>query len=385
MTTEDPLPAKRDAHLFGPGPKRILSLDGGGVRGAATIAFLERIEALIEEIEGHPVRLGDWFDLIGGTSTGAIIATALALGYRVSEIRTFYEQLAPKIFKRSFWRVTGWHAKFDSRRLMQELTKVIGARTLDSPDLRTGLCIVLKRMDTGSAWIVANNPRSVFWETPADGLFIGNRHLPLAHIVRASTAAPSFFEPELIEIAPGQPPGLFIDGGLTPHNNPALLMLMTALVPAYGLNWRIGPENLLIVSVGTGSFRPTLSPADAMRSSAIGLAIKSLAAMIAESQLLVLTLMTYLGQSPIAWPINSEIGDLGRVLAPTGDLFRFLRYDVRLEQSWLAENLGKHFSADFIAKLRPMDNPANMQALYELGQSAAADQVKRDDLMFAKV
>ena len=355
------------------------------MRGAATIAFLERIEALIEEIEGRPVRLGDWFDLIGGTSTGAIIATALALGYRVSEIRIFYEQLAPKIFKRSFWRVTGWHAKFDSRRLMQELTKVIGARTLDSPDLRTGLCIVLKRMDTGSAWIVANNPRSVFWETPADGSFMGNRHLPLAHVVRASTAAPSFFEPELIEIASGRPPGLFIDGGLTPHNNPALLMLMTALVPAYGLNWRIGPENLLIVSVGTGSFQPTLSPADAMRSSAIGLAIKSLAAMIAESQLLVLTLMTYLGQSPIAWPINSEIGDLGRVLAPTGDLFRFLRYDVRLEQSWLAENLGKHFSADFIAKLRPMDNPANMQTLYELGRSAATDQVKRDDLMFAKV
>ena len=385
MTTEDLLPAKRDAHLFGPGPKRILSLDGGGVRGAATIAFLERIEALIEEIEGRPVRLGDWFDLIGGTSTGAIIATALALGYRVSEIRTFYEQLAPKIFKRSFWRVTGWHAKFDSRRLMQELTNVIGPRTLDSPDLRTGLCIVLKRMDTGSDWIVMNNPRSVFWETPADGSFMGNRHLPLAHVVRASTAAPSFFEPELIEIASVRPPGLFIDGGLTPHNNPALLMLMTALVPAYGLNWRIGPENLLIVSVGTGSFQPTLSPADAMRSSAIGLAIKSLAAMIAESQLLVLTLMTYLGQSPIAWPINSEIGDLGRVLAPTGDLFRFLRYDVRLEQSWLAENLGKHFSADFIAKLRPMDNPANMQTLYELGRSAATDQVKRDDLMFAKV
>ena len=74
--------------MFGPGPKRILSLDGGGVRGAATIAFLERIEALIEEIEGRPVRLCDWFDMIGGTSTGAIIATALALGYRVSEIRT---------------------------------------------------------------------------------------------------------------------------------------------------------------------------------------------------------------------------------------------------------------------------------------------------------
>jgi hypothetical protein len=52
---------------------------------------------------------------------------------------------------------------------------------------------------------------------------------------------------------PGHPPGLFIDGGLAPHNNPALLMLMTAIIPAYGLNWKLGPEDLLIVSVGTRS------------------------------------------------------------------------------------------------------------------------------------
>jgi uncharacterized protein len=72
------------------------------------------------------------------------------------------------------------------------------------------------------------------------------------------------------------------------------------------------------------------------------------------------------------------------VTAPTGDLFRFLRYDIKLEQSWLAEKLGKNLSAEFVAKLRPMDNPANMQRLYELGQRAAADQVKCDDLMFGK-
>src|ERR1035441_7085166 len=101
--------------------------------------------------------------------------------------------------------------------------------------------------------MVENNRCARFWKTPADELFTGNRHLPLAHIVRASTAAPSFFEPELIEIAPGQPPGLFIDGGLTPHNNPSLLLLMTALIPAYGLNCRTWPEHLLLVSVGTGA------------------------------------------------------------------------------------------------------------------------------------
>jgi hypothetical protein len=47
----------RDRHLFGPGPKRILALDGGGVRGVITLAFLERMETLIEEIEGTPVLL----------------------------------------------------------------------------------------------------------------------------------------------------------------------------------------------------------------------------------------------------------------------------------------------------------------------------------------
>jgi hypothetical protein len=375
-----PSSGTRDAHLFGPGPKRILSLDGGGVRGATTIAFLEKLEAEISAIEGRPTRLCDWFDLIGGTSTGAIIASALALGYKASELNDFYRELAPRIFKRSFLRLSGWQAKFDSKRLMQELATVIGKRTLDSEDLLTGLCVVLKRMDTGSAWIVANNPRSAFWETPADNSFVGNRHLPLANLVRASTAAPSFFDPEVIDIVAGQPAGLFIDGGLTPHNNPALVLLMLALLPAYGLNWKIGVENLTVVSVGTGSFRPTLGTAEAVGLSAIGLAVRSLAAMIAEGQQLVLTLMTYLGQSPVPWTINSEIGDLGQVTAQTGNLFKFLRYDVRLEEKWLKETLGETVPDEVIKQLRQMDNPKGMPMLYELGRKAAALQIKREHL-----
>jgi hypothetical protein len=312
------LASGRDRHLFGPGPKRILSLDGGGVRGVASIAFLEKLETEVEAIEGQPTLLADWFDLIGGTSTSAIIASLLALGYRASEVREFYERLAPRIFKRSF-RLLGWQSKFDARRLKDDLAEVIGKRPLDSPDLRTGLCVVLKRMDTGSAWVVMNNPRSGFWETHADRSFVGNRHLPIANLVRASAAAPGFFDPELIEIVAGQPPGLFVDGGLTPHNNPALLMLMVALLPAYGLNWHLGADNLLIVSVGTGSFRPTMDARSGV--SALGLTARALIGMIAESQQLVLTPMTYFGQSPVEWPINSEIGDLGMVEAPTGNLY----------------------------------------------------------------
>ncbi len=75
--------------------KRVLSLDGGGVRGAISIAFLEKFERCIADIEGRKVRLCDWFDLVGGTSTGAIIACAIALGYGANDIRQFYERFGP--------------------------------------------------------------------------------------------------------------------------------------------------------------------------------------------------------------------------------------------------------------------------------------------------
>ncbi len=372
--------AGRDRHLFGGGRKRILSLDGGGVRGSMAIAFLERLEELIAEIEGRPVRLCDWFDLIGGTSTGAIIATLLALGYSAAEMRAFYEKLAPRIFKKSVFRLIGWQAKFDSRRLLHELTEVIGARTLDTLDLATGLCLVLKRMDTGSSWVLLNNPSSAFWETPADKSFVGNRHLPLTNLVRASTAAPVFFDPELIEIVAGEAPGLFLDGGLTPHNNPSLIMLLAATLPPYRLNWRTGADNLTIVSIGTGTFRPTLSWIEARRSRAIGLAIRSLMAMTAESQQLTLMVMSWLGTSPTAWPINSELGDLGALTPPAGALFRYLRYDVKLERDWLSERLGEEIGARELHRLRQMDDPSNVPMAYRLGRKAAALQMRREDL-----
>ncbi len=98
MTTEaaDVYSCARDRQLFGPGPKRVLALDGGGVRGAITVAFLERIEALLSEHHRRPVRLGDYFNLVGGTSTGAVIAGAMALGHTTAEIKKFYLDLAPR-------------------------------------------------------------------------------------------------------------------------------------------------------------------------------------------------------------------------------------------------------------------------------------------------
>jgi hypothetical protein len=56
----------RDRHLFGPGSKRILSLDGGGVRGVISVAFLERIETILAGNGAPETKLSDYFDLMGG-------------------------------------------------------------------------------------------------------------------------------------------------------------------------------------------------------------------------------------------------------------------------------------------------------------------------------
>ncbi|MCC0054495.1 MAG: patatin-like phospholipase family protein, partial [Rhodobiaceae bacterium] len=224
--------------------KTILSFDGGGVRGAISVAFLERIERILPAGGGLP--LARCVDLAGGTSTGAIIAGAISLGYSASDIKDFYLELAPRIFRRSRTRIPGLQAMFDARPLREELARVCGERTLESPDILTGFALVMKRMDTGSAWIVSNNPAGAFWNDPPDASYHGNRHYKLADLIRASTAAPHYFAPEPIDICAGEPPGLFVDGGVTPHNNPALALLQLVTIPAYGYGWATGEQDLRI-------------------------------------------------------------------------------------------------------------------------------------------
>ena len=91
-------------HLEPGGTKRILALDGGGIRGALTLGYLQRIEDVLKEQSDNKenFRLSDYFDLIGGTSTGAIIASCLAIGMKVSQITDLYMKLGGKnIFQKA--------------------------------------------------------------------------------------------------------------------------------------------------------------------------------------------------------------------------------------------------------------------------------------------
>jgi len=365
----------RDRHLFGPGPKRILALDGGGVRGVIAVAFLEKIEAVLGKQTGD-VRLGDWFDLIGGTSTGAIIAGALAFGKTTAELKSIYHNLAPRVFQTSRFRIPFLQPKFDVGTLRREIEGIVGDRTLNTPDLRTGFALVAKRMDTGSVWIVGNNPRAPYWETPREQNFIGNQHFKLANLVRASTAAPTYFEPELIPITEGVD-GLFVDGGVSPHNNPALVLFMMARLHPYGLCWDTGPDKLTIVSIGTGGHRKRLNPASLGRMQNITLALHALMTVMDDSQGMNLAMMQWMGQCPTPWIVNSELRDLSEDF-PGGSLFRFLRYDVRLEADWLEHHLKLKLSDADIERVREMDNPASIPLAYDIGSRAAELQVREE-------
>ena len=114
----------------------MLALDGGGVRGILSVGYLSRIEQILQDRHGKDFRLCDYFDLIGGTSTGAIIATALAFGFRVEEIRELYQKLAREIFKKPFWSLGLIGSKFPKDPLEQALREKFGETTLGSDQLR---------------------------------------------------------------------------------------------------------------------------------------------------------------------------------------------------------------------------------------------------------
>lgn len=353
--------------------RKLLALDGGGTRGIITIAFLERIEAFLAEQSGAGTafRLADHFDLIGGTSTGAIIAAGLATGRRVSELKAVYFDLAKRVFRGTWTRVPLLQARFGSQPLAEILMAELGAITLDDPAIRTRLAIVAKRVDTGSPWIISNLPGQPYWDDGPNGEYTGNRHYRLVNVIRASTAAPYFFGPERIPIS-AEVTGNFIDGGISPYNTPTIPLLMLATMRRYQLCWPVGPANLSMISIGTGRYAVAVHGS---WSPALKFAAETLGGLIADCQATSLLLMQWLSQPEQAWWLNSDIESLEGDVLGGRPLLSFQRFDIRLESEWLREHCGLSVSLAELKRLRRMDNPAAMSDLYELARTAADKQI----------
>ena len=213
-------------------PYRVLSLDGGGMRGIYAAAFLARLTELCARTRGEcALDVGRAFDLITGTSTGAILGCALAVGRPVSEIVDLYREHGRRIFPH---RLTGrrsalWRAAQGSRyvkagdaALRDVLKCVLGDTTMLEVYEHRGISLSIP------AVLMSNHRAWVFKKTPCSGR--RDDHYPLVDVCMASSAAPVYRSLAAVRDpnAPNGPPQVFADGGLW-ANNPILVGLVDAL------------------------------------------------------------------------------------------------------------------------------------------------------------
>ncbi|WP_074406161.1 patatin-like phospholipase family protein [Aquimarina megaterium] len=356
-------------------PKRILALDGGGIRGALTLGFLERAEEILKKREGNPnLLLCDYFDLIGGTSTGAIIAAGLSIGMTASEIKDLYLTIGDKIFgKKRNWLLNPfkrYKAEFDFKPLEEELEKVFGDITIGSNEIKTGLCIVTKRADTLSTWPIINHPKGKY--------FNYNKGMLLRQVVRASAAAPSYFIPQKIDVGHREI-GTFIDGGVSLANNPALQLFLVATLSEFPFRWKTGEDNLSLLSVGTGTYTKKYDADKIAKKGLLGWAQMVPELFMEDANYLNQTILQYLSNSPTPRVIDSEILDLKNDLATEKPALHYVRYNVMLDNDEL-NDLGFGLNGNELESLREMSESKNKEILYKIGSKAAIRDVKPEHI-----
>lgn len=355
-----------------PGPHKLLALDGGGIRGVLTLAVLAELQAQLQRAlhRADDFVLADYFDYIAGTSTGAIIATCLSLGWRVERIREFYEGSGQAMFDKASV-LKRFKYKFEDEKLAALLQREIGADvTLGDSRLRTLLLLVMRNATTDSPWPVSNNPRAKY--------NLGERYdcnlgLPLWQLVRASTAAPTYFPPETIDV--GTHRFVFVDGGVTMFNNPAFQLFLMATLPEFKLNWARGERELLLVSIGTGAAANANADLAPEQMNLLYNAGSIPSALMAAASVQQDVLCRVFGRACCGGHLDNELGTLlWDGIAPTDGTkhFTYMRYNADLSRQGL-DALG--LSHVLPADVQKMDSVEHISELGEVGRAVATRDV----------
>jgi hypothetical protein len=358
-----------------PGPKRLLAVDGGGIRGVLSLGVLEAIEAQLAK--GNPAfRLSDYFDYISGTSTGGIIAAGLACGMSVAELVSFYKTQGAKMFAKA-GLLARLHYTYESEPLALTLQSALkAAPKLGSDGVRTLLLLVMRNASTDSPWPISNNP---FAKYNARDRKDCNLEIPLWQLVRASTAAPTYFPPEVVNV--GRRPFVFVDGGVTMYNNPAFQMFLMATLKAYwpGASladgpWKTGEKEMLIVSVGTGTSPGadgSLEPGDMhLLFNATSIPSALMFAALNEQDLL----CRAFGKCVSGDPIDREVGTLMGEPGPGGRKhFTYARYNAELTRAGL-DAIGCNKIEP--AKVQQLDSVDAIDDLLMVGRAVAKHNLK---------
>lgn len=217
--------------------KRILSIDGGGIRGIIPLCMLVELE----KQTGKLTR--DVFNLVAGTSTGAIIVAAVAIGMTAEKTLELYKTLGNRIFK------TDWLAfittlggmKYHSKDCAAVYREFIGDGTLN--ELPIDILLTMMRVSD-------RKPFYAVKDNPANAGTTGK--LKLVDCVTASAAAPTFFDPYDV---PGI--GRCVDGGTGIAGNPVYQACVEAF---YYTGGAYTPNDSVVVSLGTGVYHAAENP-----------------------------------------------------------------------------------------------------------------------------
>lgn len=216
------------------GEFRILSLDGGGAKGFYSLGVLREIEAMLG------CRLYERFDMIFGTSTGAIIASLLSIGKSVAEIIELYEEYVPAIMAEK--RPSGKSAAL--ARLAAQVYMDEKGKPLKFDAVKTRLGIVTTKWIMERPMIFKGDIAQAHGRT---GTFVPGFGVTIGDAVQASCSAYPFFNRKIVDTELGDKVEL-IDGGYC-ANNPTLYAIADA-VSAMNIN----PAMLRVVSVGVGNY-----------------------------------------------------------------------------------------------------------------------------------
>jgi uncharacterized protein len=353
-----------------PGQKKILTLDGGGIRGMISVEVLAGLEAMLrrERNAGPDFVLADYFDFVAGTSTGAIIAACIASGMSMARIRAFYEESGVEMFDKASL-LKRLHYKYDDDNLAKKLQSELGAATtLGDASIRCLLMMVMRNATTDSPWPVSNNPFAKYNDRARADC---NLQLPLWQLVRASTAAPVFFPPEVVTI--GSKDFIFVDGGVTMYNNPAFHAFLMATTQPYCVNWETGVDKMLLVSVGTG-VKDNANAALRTGDMHLGYDVASIpSALMYAAKVEQDFLCRTFGECKVGLPLDREVGDMIAQSGPARPkLFTYLRYDADITQAGL-DMLG--VSDIEAAMVQALDSVEHIADLQRLGRTLAARSI----------
>jgi uncharacterized protein len=369
------------------GQRKLLACDGGGIRGIISIEILARVEAELRKGIGNPkLVLADYFDYVAGTSTGAIIATLVALGYSTDDIRDFYLKSGAEMFEKArLWE--RFRTKFRDDKLSAMLRDLIGADTLFGSDkLQTLLMIVLRNATTDSPWPLSNNPDATYNLPGVPGR---NTDLPLWQLVRASTAEPTYFPPEVIQVDPQE--FVFVDGGVTMYNDPAFQLFLMAATEPYRLCWPTGEKKMLLVSVGTGASanaNANLSPEEMNLLYNAGTIPGALMSAALHEQDF---LCRVFGNCVAGEALDDEVGTvIGQGIPGVPKLFTYARYNVELSREGLDalaakldkgghdETLARELRGIQPAHVQQMDSVEHVDKMQRVGEAVGKVKVMAD-------